>query len=168
MGSQTGNDELHPLDEMVEFLKVQLKAQEERRQKEEKRRQIEFALHQITLQLCNRNNMIVVNGCWDYSKEDGRVAMRIITSFLRGSTFEMTQNSVNDIFINWKYNYPDEWDLFQAMEECLRKQKELLFHLLGRVPQVIETKRLISCPSYSSFVESKTQEMVVSAVFSYD
>lgn len=161
MASQTGSDKPHPLDDMVDFLKVQLKAQEERRR-------IEFALQQIAHAMANpypdNGYQILVNGSWKFTKQDGRVAMRILTSFLRGSTFELTEDSVDDIF-GWKNSLTSELNIFLQLDNCVPKQMELLFHLLGKVPQVTETKGLFPYPYDTS---NETTELVISAIFSYD
>ena len=155
----------HPLDDMVAFLKVQLKAQEDRRR-------IEFAIQHVTSVIAKPNRFcsphkILVNGSYKFTIEDGRVAMRILTSFLRGATFELTPDSVDDIF-KWKENTHYEYYHFKPMEDCVRKQKEFLFHLLGKVPQVAETKRYIRhTDRFSVGQETKVELMTVSAVFSY-
>ena len=172
MASQTGNDELHPLDEMVEFLKVQLKAQEERRQKEEKRRQIEFALQQITMQTCFQHfarvssgrpaKMILVNGSFEYELSDGLIAVRILTAFLRGSSFEVTNQSIGDIVVKSAIPFKlRQLDTF--LQSLIKRQKEILFHLLGKLPRVIESKQV-----FVHGVLKEEQEIVLSAVFSYD
>lgn len=166
----------HPLDAMVEFLKVQLKAQE-------KRRQIEFALQQITTALINGSeHTLLVNGNFGkFNMFDGQVCMKILTAFLRGSSFEATQESVEDVIpAHYMNRVPQnsknfEFNRAEFIEQRIRHQKEILFHLLGRAPRVTEsTKGMVKETAHwdplTRLHETIREErqVVVSAIFSYD